>query len=239
MCTSGMGTWPKKALRARCSSTVLSLPMDQSMHTLPRERYASRRMWTLLASRVSSWFTAPPLRRPRPRRRRSRGSCAARSCSPHSRCSGSSHHQRPARQSSPSATARVHGAQPMLGKPWSWSGLYGTSWARMNSHTRASSQAASGLILTMSASWSHSADLDLLAGHALAAAQAADPGVQLQLRAPQRHDLAHLAAAVARLDAVAEEVDAVPVDHLLDLGGRREVRLDAQVVVLRRPVERS
>ena len=51
------------------------------------------------------------------------GILAARSCSPHSRCSGSSHHQRPARQSSPSATARVHGAQPMLGKPWSCSGL--------------------------------------------------------------------------------------------------------------------
>ncbi len=51
------------------------------------------------------------------------GILAARSWSPHSRCSGSSHHQRPARQSSPSATARVHGAQPMLGKPWSCSGL--------------------------------------------------------------------------------------------------------------------
>ena len=38
MCTSGIGTWPKNALRARCSSTVLSLPMDQSMQTLPSER---------------------------------------------------------------------------------------------------------------------------------------------------------------------------------------------------------
>jgi len=38
MCTSGIGTWPKKALRARCSSTVLSLPIDHSMQTLPSER---------------------------------------------------------------------------------------------------------------------------------------------------------------------------------------------------------
>ena len=32
MCTSGNGTWPKNALRASHSSTVLSLPIDQSMH---------------------------------------------------------------------------------------------------------------------------------------------------------------------------------------------------------------
>jgi hypothetical protein len=37
-----------------------------------------------------------------------------RRCSPHSLCSGSSHHQRPARRSWPGSTARVHGAQPML-----------------------------------------------------------------------------------------------------------------------------
>ncbi len=36
-------------------------------------------------------------------------------CRPHSRCSGCSHHQRPARGSSPGSTARVQGAQPMDG----------------------------------------------------------------------------------------------------------------------------
>ena len=36
-------------------------------------------------------------------------------CSPHSRVSGFSHHQRPARGSSPTVIGRVHGAQPMLG----------------------------------------------------------------------------------------------------------------------------
>ena len=36
-------------------------------------------------------------------------------CSPHSLDSGDSHHQRPARTSSPGAMARVQGAQPMLG----------------------------------------------------------------------------------------------------------------------------
>ena len=43
------------------------------------------------------------------------GIATGRRCSPHSLCSGFSHHQRPARTSSPGATARVHGAQPMLG----------------------------------------------------------------------------------------------------------------------------
>ena len=36
-------------------------------------------------------------------------------CRPHSRWSGDSHHQRPARTSSPGWTARVQGSQPMLG----------------------------------------------------------------------------------------------------------------------------
>jgi hypothetical protein len=36
------------------------------------------------------------------------------SCSPHSLVSEFSHHQRPARGSSPGFTARVQGAQPML-----------------------------------------------------------------------------------------------------------------------------
>jgi thioredoxin-like negative regulator of GroEL len=50
--------------------------------------------------------------------------CAAASatCRPHSLLV-SSHHQRPARKSSPTAIARVHGAQPMLGKNWSCSAL--------------------------------------------------------------------------------------------------------------------
>ena len=34
MCTSGNGTWPKNALRASQSSTVLSLPIDHSMPRL-------------------------------------------------------------------------------------------------------------------------------------------------------------------------------------------------------------
>jgi hypothetical protein len=44
-------------------------------------------------------------------------------CSPHSLAASSSHHQRPARKSSPRLMARVQGAQPMLGKNWSCSGL--------------------------------------------------------------------------------------------------------------------
>ena len=44
-------------------------------------------------------------------------------CSPHSLAWSCSHHQRPALSSSPSDTARVQGAQPMLGKKRSCSSL--------------------------------------------------------------------------------------------------------------------
>ena len=44
-------------------------------------------------------------------------------CRPHSLAPSFSHHQRPERKSSPTAMARVQGAQPMLGMNWSCSGL--------------------------------------------------------------------------------------------------------------------
>ena len=47
-------------------------------------------------------------------------------CKPHSLWLSCSHHQRPARSSSPSVIARVHGAQPIETKPCSCSGLIGT-----------------------------------------------------------------------------------------------------------------
>ena len=50
-------------------------------------------------------------------------------CSPHSLPSSFSHHQRPARTSSPGRIARVHGWQPMEGKPRACSGLTGMSLA--------------------------------------------------------------------------------------------------------------
>src|SRR5688572_658478 len=40
-------------------------------------------------------------------------------CIPHSLATPISHHQRPARGSSPAEVGRVHGAQPMLVYPWS------------------------------------------------------------------------------------------------------------------------
>ena len=51
------------------------------------------------------------------------GSAVLVACRPHSLAASSSHHQRPARKSSPTAIARVQGAQPMLGMNWSCSGL--------------------------------------------------------------------------------------------------------------------
>ena len=50
----------------------------------------------------------------------------AQRCSPHSLCSGFSHHQRPARMSSPGSTARVQAAQPMLGQFFLCKALTGT-----------------------------------------------------------------------------------------------------------------
>ena len=50
------------------------------------------------------------------------GSVSVFTCKPHSLVD-SSHHQRPARKSSPTAIGRVQGAQPMLGMNWSCSGL--------------------------------------------------------------------------------------------------------------------
>jgi len=46
-------------------------------------------------------------------------------CNPHSLLSGNSHHQRPARISSPGSMARVQGWQPILGKPCSCNLLKG------------------------------------------------------------------------------------------------------------------
>lgn len=44
-------------------------------------------------------------------------------CRPHSFFTAASHHHRPARSCSCGATARVHGSQPMLTNPRSWSSL--------------------------------------------------------------------------------------------------------------------
>src|SRR5665648_1060292 len=52
-------------------------------------------------------------------------------CNPHSFFSSFSHHQRPARGSSPGWTARVHGAQPMETKPRACSGFTGMLLAAM------------------------------------------------------------------------------------------------------------
>jgi hypothetical protein len=54
-------------------------------------------------------------------------------CNPHSFLLLSSHHQRPARKSSPSRMARVQGAQPMLTNPLSCNTLYGTWLSRIKS----------------------------------------------------------------------------------------------------------
>lgn len=52
-------------------------------------------------------------------------------CMPHSFSVSFSHHQRPARSSSQSNVARVHGAQPILLKPFAYNGCTGTSCSRV------------------------------------------------------------------------------------------------------------
>src|SRR5918997_237212 len=59
---SGIGTWPKNALRASHRRTVLSFPMDQSMPRFLKLAYASRRMCTLRASRASRCSSSPNIR---------------------------------------------------------------------------------------------------------------------------------------------------------------------------------
>ncbi len=77
-------------------------------------------------------------------------------CRPHSRDSGCSHHQRPARRFSPGWIARVQGEQPMLGNCLSCRELYGSLRARMYCHTCSSVQSSRGLTLCRRFSTSHS-----------------------------------------------------------------------------------
>src|SRR6516225_10312634 len=53
-------------------------------------------------------------------------------CNPHSFFASSSHHQRPARSSSPGAIGRVQGAHPMEAKPLACRGLTGIFLAAAN-----------------------------------------------------------------------------------------------------------
>ena len=70
-------------------------------------------------------------------------------CRPHSFAgdwpSLASHHQRPARKSSPRLIARVQGAQPMLGKKSSCNALYDKSCSAINAQTSPQDQLTSGL----------------------------------------------------------------------------------------------
>lgn len=76
-------------------------------------------------------------------------------------------------------------------------------------------------------------DLHVMAGDALVTAQAADPCVQTLKGTSQRFQLADLAAAVAALDAVVEEVDALFAHHALHLAvvGEEHLELDAVVCI--------
>src|SRR6185295_6463246 len=67
MCSSGKGMRPgKNALRARCSSTEESLPMEYMSSGLANSAATSRMMWMLSASRRARWVrrAAAALRRP-------------------------------------------------------------------------------------------------------------------------------------------------------------------------------
>src|SRR5438270_1963487 len=81
--------------------------------------------------------------------------CSIEQCMPHSFGAFFSHHQRPARSSSPASVARVHGAQPIEVNPRAYSGWIGTSFSRRYVHTSRPLHSARGLIFTI-APWSWS-----------------------------------------------------------------------------------
>src|SRR5207302_4927766 len=81
--------------------------------------------------------------------------CSIEQCMPHSLGAFVSHHQRPARSSSPSPIARVQGAQPIEVKPFAYSPCTGTSFSRRYAHTSRFVHSAIGLSFTI-APWSWS-----------------------------------------------------------------------------------
>ncbi len=104
----------RNAFSARRSSTIESLPPENSRAGLAHWPATSRRMWMASASSQSRWLSRRTLVG-RQRRRfmkpaRSRMMLALLGCSPHSLVSACSHHQRPAWTSSPTAIARVQGS---------------------------------------------------------------------------------------------------------------------------------
>lgn len=128
MCISGNGKRPgRKAFSARRNSTTESLPPENSSTGFSLSAATSRRMKMASDSSQSRWLrwiTADmniPLKRISDGwRRQSRGAATMPmtrlpACRPHSLESDDSHHQRPARRSSPGRMARVQGSQPMDG----------------------------------------------------------------------------------------------------------------------------
>src|SRR5690606_15220438 len=77
-------------------------------------------------------------------------------CKPHSFLLLSSHHQRPALKSSPGWMARVHAWQPLLGKPLSCNGFYGTPRLVRKASTSANVQWYRGCTSVLPLASSHS-----------------------------------------------------------------------------------
>src|SRR5450756_2570443 len=176
-------------------------------------------MWTLLASRVSIWFTR---RLPSARYGGAARTRAARRSPTTSARSG---RPRPPGRLACRARSRCWGSRRRGAGCRGRRGRGRSPHARFVPRRQRVDLDEVGGVVPLG-------HLDLLAGRALAAAQAADPGVELALRAPHRPDLTELAAALACLDAVAEEVDAVAGDHLLDLAGGGEVDVQGHAVAL-------
>ncbi|CFP64473.1 Uncharacterised protein [Bordetella pertussis] len=130
MCSKGNGNLPgRKAFSASRSRTTESLPPENSSAGRAHSAATSRRMKIASDSSQSRWlrvmtaligvsFLSALSMSVAIRASGSRASIwmtRLPACRPHSFESDDSHHQRPARTSSPGRTARVQGSQPMDG----------------------------------------------------------------------------------------------------------------------------
>ena len=143
-------------------------------------------------------------------RRRAHDVDRAARCSPHSLCSGFSHHQRPARTSSPGSIARVQGAQPMLAIALIVQRVVRHVGARAcRPRRRRRVQSASGLNFGEPCAASNSSTAS---SSRVTDCSRRSPVIHARLPASARASgsrLADLAAALAQLDALVERVDAV------------------------------
>ena len=176
------------------------------------------------------------------RQRRGHATASARGrrgllCRPHSLPSSCSHHQRPALTSSPGAIARVHGWQPIEGKPRACSGLTGNVVGRDVGFEALQRPVGQRVDLEQAVLVVPGGEGHLATARGLSAPQSGDPDGGTIERASKRANLAHVAAGLARFDGKTEAEHTVACHQLLDVVGIGRDDADAQAVALLAAVE--